>query len=364
MPFDEQFSTVLRAKGKRVRSPLVLRECDEQFVVTVRDPRAQKRLAEFCRATGSSPGSLLRQCLWSILGLDRAERLRAKRRIPRRIATFYGRLSQQERRLIESLTAPRTLRGWLADAVFCFLGQRHLRWSTCAEAALVARFGRGSREEVARLLPGHPPGGIVERARRLGLDLTRESWSAFATITRASARAGLAPDTLRAVLAAEEITPETRLTSTPGARPRARKYVHLPTALAAVRRHLDGETVTGLAHRLGRSVTVVLRAAEALGFARPTTRYWRLQATQALAIERRLAERETIPAAARRLGVEPATLWTWLREAGELGTRAGQAHALAPRIIDRVVAARRASGRRCSACGVRGHRRTTCPTLR
>lgn len=364
MVFHTELTSVVKVRKPRERH--MLRRVNGCWLLDLRDHASQKRLRALCEQTGYRPGTLIRDAILSTLGLKNTRhkyRSRTNQRFNcQRIPLF---LSEAEWSQVRAMVSPRDYHSWVADVAKVVCGQRHLRWSTCAENVVRMKFGRADRDELRRLLPGHSPGGIVACARRLDLDTSRKGWSDHVPLSVAARRIGVAPSTLAKELARQEVPLVRRVTPSPDATPTSQRIVHLPRACTAAKVFLESETINGLARRLDVPRSRLLRCLDQLGHAKPLDcRYWRLSPQQVAQVEDALQAVETIPEACARLHVEPGTLWHWLREDGRLDTRRGGVHRLPKAVIDEVVQQRRSVGRRCSACGERGHRRTTCSRQR
>lgn len=223
------------------------------------------------------------------------------------------------------------------------------RWSEKDDARLRILWGTRRLEDVAAAL-GRSTDSVYWRAKACGLGVGCPQ--GFEYLSTAAERTGYAVAQLRRILNWAHVH-VTRATTRPGRQTRT-DHVHwviepadVDEAVAAWHRT---ETLEGASACRGLCSTVVsrlLRAAAARGDTRVPPRprfrrHWRLptELVDELVAEMRAekARRESVKAAAARVGVTSATLAGWLAAAGVTYSRVG---GVDPAEVDRVVAARR-----------------------
>jgi hypothetical protein len=232
------------------------------------------------------------------------------------------------------------------------------RWSEHDDAHLMVLWGVRAIAKVAKLL-GRTPDAVYERARQLGLGLGCPRGAEY--LTTAARRTGYAVTTLRMILRWGGVRIE-RATTRPSAtrRGKAARKAHLTHVVEpcdvddAVARWCATEALEMAAEsRSIGSATLarLLREATARGDARIPAKprgfrkHWRIPSLLVDELVTAYARRESLAAAAMRIGVQRTTLHAWLTRAGVPVVRVEK---LDPDAVDRVVAGRLADPR-CKA---------------
>jgi hypothetical protein len=213
--------------------------------------------------------------------------------------------------------------------------RRRRRWTANDDAQLRLLWGSVGMAEILKKL-GRTRKTTYWRAQKLGLRLgCPQGWE---YITTAARRTGYAVSQLRRILAAHGVDLTLSYSRTEKTR---RFHVVQPHDVdVAVAAWLATETVRDDAIRRGMCDATLRDWLIDAGLEAPrqkagSKKHWRLPSTTIDAV---IAERETLVAAAKRVGVQHATLARWLAEAGVARVKAFVRRSG----VDRVVAAKKA----------------------
>lgn len=230
------------------------------------------------------------------------------------------------------------------------------RWTNHDDARLTVLWGVHPIPTVATMLH-RSADAVYWRARVLELGLGCPQGHEY--LSRAATRTGYAVTTLRMILRWAGVRVE-RATTRPDAAPRGKRGGHLTYVVEpcdvddAVARWCATETLEMAAESRGigsATLARLLREATARGDARVPAKprgfrkHWRIPSVLVDELVTAYARRESLSAAALRVGVQRVTLQMWLARAGIPVIRAEK---LDPVDVDRVVAVRLADPR-CKA---------------
>ena len=195
------------------------------------------------------------------------------------------------------------------------------RWTQADDAALTMLWYEVGVAAIAKRLK-RTPIAIYWRAEKIGLQ--RGCPDGFEYVSTAAARTGFCLGTLWMILKWAEVASRPAMARVLG----AKRHFHIVDACDvddAVDRWLATETIEGAARRTGWSaerLIYALTTADVEVPARPGNRkHWRIPTATIDTLVAARAGRETINAAARRLGIPPGTLRGRVARAGVPRTR-------------------------------------------
>lgn len=220
--------------------------------------------------------------------------------------------------------------------------KRRRRWSRQDDNRLRMLWGEASMDAIVREL-GRTRLTVYWRAQHLGLELgCPQGWE---YLTAAAQRTGYSTGQLRRILRAAHVRIEPGYSRTQAPKQRHYHIVQPHDVDEAVAAWHATETVHDAACRRGMCSETLRQWLLDAGCtppkrrgpkpARPTRAHWRVPSTTIDAV---IAERETLVAAAARVGVQHQTLARWLRDAGIERRKAFVRRS----DVDRVVATKRA----------------------